>query len=296
MAIVATSSSTVLLQAIRELAEYRREDPIATAFNVGNSFYATNEQWRRAVSEGKDAQGRKCFREPKTSAEIMAHYRRCASQVEQQVFATYGIPGEVALRERIAALAEPGMSVLDFGAGIGSQLLPLVDKGCRCTHADVGGVMMEYAIWRYMRQWHAEESKRLGESRGPVGVGRGGSFGAGNVLMVELADDYMTAGIPALKSGVVIDTRPPWTPYLQYDMVICTEVIEHVTEPEQLVALLAKLVRPGGLFVATTSFDDGDGMVPMHLNIDKYDDETFAAKVFPRHGLVPVEHAIFRKT
>jgi len=66
MAIVATNKSALLLDAIRELARYRKEDSVATAFNVGNSFFATNEQWRSAVPDGCDGS----TREPETAAEI----------------------------------------------------------------------------------------------------------------------------------------------------------------------------------------------------------------------------------
>jgi 2-polyprenyl-3-methyl-5-hydroxy-6-metoxy-1,4-benzoquinol methylase len=254
MGIVATSDNKALLEAIRELAEYRGLDPIATAFNVGNSFYLVNEVWRAA--------------DPKTAAEIMAHYRTCEMQVEQQVFATYGIPHEAALRDRMAALVEPGAIVLDFGAGIGSQLLPMLAKSCRCTHVDVGGVMMKYAAWRYRRQ---------------------SKFGwnpATDVELVELRDDYIkdhvAVGVPELRDRT-------------FDVVICTEVIEHVVDPEALAVLLASYVKPGGLLVATTSFHNHDGMVPMHLNVGTYTDEQFASEIFPRYGLTPIEPSVYRK-
>ena len=261
MAIVATNKSKLLLEAIRELARYREEDPVATAFNVGNSFFATNEQWRA--------------RNPKTVPEILAHYRTCVPQVEQQVFATYGIPGEVTLREKFCKIVEPNVTVLDFGAGIGSQLLPLVEKGCRCFHVDVGGVMMEYAAWRY-------QQLRRGPSGPACPSGEPSYVVAGGVDMISLRDDYMDVGVPNLNGKT-------------FDVVICTEVIEHVTEPEKFVALLSNYVKPGGLCVATTSFHDVDGVIPMHLNLEKYNDESFAAEVFPRHGLVAIDEFFYRK-
>jgi 2-polyprenyl-3-methyl-5-hydroxy-6-metoxy-1,4-benzoquinol methylase len=252
MAIVATNRHVVLLDAIRELARYREEDPTATAFNVGNSFYTVNEAWRAAA--------------PKTAAEIMGHYRTCEAQVEQQVFATYGIPSEVALRDRICSMVGPEASVLDFGAGIGSQLMPLVARGCRCTHVDVGGVMMAYAFWRY--------------SRIPPTPGRVRESRLNDVSLVELKDDYMEVGIPELQGR-------------RFDVVICTEVLEHVIDPERLVSLLSSLVKPGGLCVATTSFHD-DGTIPMHLNIDKYSDESFL-KVFKQNGLIQSSDHFFTR-
>jgi 2-polyprenyl-3-methyl-5-hydroxy-6-metoxy-1,4-benzoquinol methylase len=243
MGIIAKTEDTGLLDAISELARYRGQDPRATAFNVGNSFYLVNEVWRAS--------------NPKTSAEIMAHYRTCEMQVEQQVFATYGIPHEVALRERIMERTWVGESVLDFGAGIGSQLLPLVALGRPCTHVDVGGVMMDYAAWRYSRA-----NPRV-------------------VELITLRDDYMEAGVRELAAK-------------KFDVVICTEVIEHVPDPEKFVAMLSGYVKSGGLLVATTSFHD-DGTIPMHLNVDKYTDEGFAGDVFPLHGLTAVENSIYRK-
>lgn len=242
MAIVATTG-TELVASIRELARYRDEDPVATAFNVGNSFYAQNELWRQMA--------------PKTPAEIMQFYRASVPGVAQQVFAAYGIPGEIELRERICALVRPGDTVLDFGAGIGAQLLPLAAKGVTCTHVDVGGAQSDYARWRYRVCYSPVE-------------------------MVALGDDYMELGTEELRGR-------------KWNVVICTEVLEHVTHPEALVALLADYVLPGGLLIATTSFDDGDGMVPMHLNIDLYTDEEFEHKVFPRYGFKRVEPAVYVK-
>jgi 2-polyprenyl-3-methyl-5-hydroxy-6-metoxy-1,4-benzoquinol methylase len=266
MGIVATSESTGLLDAIRELAEYREQDPLATAFNVGNSFYLVNEQWRRAVDGGN---GGSHGRAPETPAEIMHHYRTCEMQVEQQVFAAYGIPSEIELRKQIVGRVRPGSAVLDFGAGIGSHLVPLLAQGCRCTHVDVGGVMMRYAAWRYRRRGYRAQNGRPDPAW---------------VELIELPDHYMDEGVPGLAART-------------FDVVTCTEVVEHVPEPVPLVALLATLVRPGGLLVAQTSFHDHDGMVPMHLaeNLRRYTDESFAAEVVPRFGLRRLEGPFYRK-
>ncbi len=97
------------------------------------------------------------------------------------------------------------------------------------------------------------------------------------VTMIELHDDYVERDMIGL----------------QFDGVVCTEVLEHVTDPEALVACLAKLVKPGGKLLATVSFDDGDGMVPQHLNVEKWTDERFIAEVFPAHGFERVGEDLY---
>jgi len=242
MAIVASKDTAALVEGIHELARYRAEDPVATAFNVGNSFYSQNEFWRQMA--------------PKTPAEIMQFYRESVPGVAQQVFAAYGIPSEIELRARICGLARPGDTVLDFGAGIGAQLLPLAASHAS-THVDVGGRQFDYAEWRYRDRLLSVE-------------------------MVSLRDDYMEKGVEELRDR-------------KWNVVICTEVLEHVTCPEDLVKFIADCVLPGGLLVATTSFDDGDGMVPMHLNIDRYTDEDFEREVFPSHGFKQIAPAVYMK-
>jgi len=121
-------------------------------------------------------------------------------------------------------------------------------------HADVGGELFEYAAWRYRQ---ANQHQR--------------------VTMIQLHDDYVER-----------DTMG-----LTFDGVVCTEVLEHVPDPIALVAYLSKLVRPGGKLLATVSFDDGDGMVPQHLNVEKWTDERFIAEVFPAHGFERVDEDLY---
>lgn len=228
MAIVASQYDHELIAAVRELAEYLQEDPMATSFNVGNSFYWAAEKWWKT--------------KPNKPAEIIEYYRSTDALLHQLVFANYGIPHELDLIARVKDLFGKFDSVLDLGAGIGSFLL-----SARCgpkTHADVGGKLFHYAAWRYQR---AHEQVR----------------------MVELPSDYLN--------------RDPFEGE-QFDGVICTEVIEHVPDPVALVAFLSKLVKPGGQLLATVSFEDADGMIPQHLNIGEWTNETFISTVFPRHG------------
>jgi len=230
--IIATHESRELLDAIAELSLYRSESPVATAFNVGNSFFTVNEAWRKAA--------------PRTHAQILEHYRTCEAQVEQQVFATYGIPHELVYRKMVVGQIEPFQTVLDMGAGIGTMVLALPDAFV--THADVAGPMMRYANWRY--------------ERGRQRNGLDWSF----PFVVELEDDYLDHEDDCL-AGV------------KYDVVICTEVIEHTVDPMKLAHYLVEHCKPGGKLFLTTSFHDDDGVIPMHLNLDKWTDEKFEREV-----------------
>lgn len=238
MAIVAKSGDLPLVKAIHELADYLGENPVATAFNVGNSFFTTAEKWREQA--------------PVLPREVHDYYRKTSHLMHQLVFANYGIPHELELIERARSLFEQGSKVLDFGAGIGSFLISL-GYDYEKTHADFLGPLFDFSRWRYAQR----------------GV---------SVKMIGLEDDYLV--------------HDPFDGE-QFDGVICTEVVEHHTHPEDLVAFLAKLVRPGGKLLATVSFDDPDGLIPQHLNVGRLNNEDFIAQVFPAHGFQPLDDDVY---
>jgi ubiquinone/menaquinone biosynthesis C-methylase UbiE len=229
--IVAVSTDTELIKATEELAQYLDQHPVATGINVGNSFFLVAEEWRR--------------RSPRTPEEIAQYYREAKAYLWQLVFANYGIEGQVKIREFAKTAFAPSSSVLDLGGGIGSTLLSLSQT--TKTHADVGGVMFDYAAWRYRRS----------------GM---------NVEMVSLPDGYL------LNGGPLADRL--------FDAIVCTEVIEHVPDPESVVKLISQVLRPGGQAIATVSFDDENGLFPMHLHVGELTNHEFVSTVFPKYGLV----------
>ena len=89
-------------------------------------------------------------------------------------------------------------------------------------------------------------------------------FGAGKGELLSILGDLL----PALKlCGTDILPRPsqlkpeiawhqqdlnqPWRPEHLFDLVICSEVVEHLENPRQLFRDLAALIRPGGWLVLT---------------------------------------------
>jgi 2-polyprenyl-3-methyl-5-hydroxy-6-metoxy-1,4-benzoquinol methylase len=66
---------------------------------------------------------------------------------------------------------------------------------------------------------------------------------------VEYARARHVSGDVSFYVGLLADGTPPDA---DYDVVVCTEVLEHVLEPAQLLLGLARKVRPGGAVCLTT--------------------------------------------
>lgn len=71
------------------------------------------------------------------------------------------------------------------------------------------------------------------------------------------ADNIAAARTHAATSGLEIDYRAVTAEELaasgaSFDVVLCLEVVEHVTDPAAFIALAASLTRPGGLVLAST--------------------------------------------
>jgi hypothetical protein len=56
--------------------------------------------------------------------------------------------------------------------------------------------------------------------------------------------------LPGAGVDIVADAGD-WDPGLQFDVVLCTEVLEHAPNAEQVVANAYRLLAPGGVFIMT---------------------------------------------
>lgn len=96
-------------------------------------------------------------RDPNTEAELRQYYGSVEGYLYGLTKFNYD-PSYIAWRDAMvqvcqAAVAERGcLEVLDYGAGIGTNLVDLTRiPGIRGTHADVPGKNFDYAAWRYQR-------------------------------------------------------------------------------------------------------------------------------------------------
>ena len=78
------------------------------------------------------------------------------------------------------------------------------------------------------------------------------------VTAIDPAEENIAAAkAHALSQGLAIDYRacraePLVEAGLTFDVVVCLEVVEHVPDVAAFIALVAKLVRPGGLLILST--------------------------------------------
>ena len=60
-----------------------------------------------------------------------------------------------------------------------------------------------------------------------------------------------------------------------FDIILCTEVMEHVSEPGQLMKELFRILSPGGVLIMTTPF-----MVPVHF------EQIYRVPIFPSFSML----------
>jgi 2-polyprenyl-6-hydroxyphenyl methylase/3-demethylubiquinone-9 3-methyltransferase len=79
------------------------------------------------------------------------------------------------------------------------------------------------------------------------------------VTAIDMSPEVLTvARLHALESGVAVDYREISAEALAdaepgaYDVVTCMEMLEHVPDPESVLRACARLLKPGGMLVAST--------------------------------------------
>ena len=119
----------------------------------------------------------------------------------------------------------PGMTALDAGCGQGRHSLELLRRGCRPCAVDVNPDDLRYA--RYLladlaRQQFAEAAERT-------------------------PDAYPPLPFVVLRGNA---ERLPF-PTASFDRVLCSEVLEHVRDPQGATAELVRVLKPGGLLAVS---------------------------------------------
>ena len=135
------------------------------------------------------------------------------------------------------------------------------DLGTRWYHADDTPIALLRAEARHRNPWLSDESARA-FGRDPVRVLDVGC-GAGLLANDLAARGHVVTGIDTTPENLAIaraydatasvhyelgDARALPYPTAQFDVVCAMDLLEHVEEPARLVAEVARVLRPGGLF------------------------------------------------
>ncbi len=209
---------------VDELARYTGEGPGAIRAQMDVSGKALADEWRerdRTSEVDVDAFYKQTDRylynlTRFNSSEMYQGWRGAIRNLCQQVSEDVGARG---------------FDVLDYGAGIGTNLIEVASvPGIRLHYADLPGKTFEYAKWRF------------------------GEHGLNVGMLSAEGDD-------PLKGKV-------------FDLILCTDVLEHVVDPEAVVRRLIDHLNPGGLLVLTVTFYQSEHG-PYHLNCDKFTNESF---------------------
>ena len=121
---------------------------------------------------------------------------------------------------------DEGMVALDAGCGQGRHSLELLRRRCPVIALDVNGDDLRHT--RFLLTGLARESAAAEGSTGTRPAGRQGGF---------LTLRGNTLALPFRAARV--------------DRIICSEVLEHVTDPAQAVSELGRVLKPGGLLAVS---------------------------------------------
>ena len=123
-----------LIAAVDEISQYTGQDCQAVLSQVLDGTRRMADEWNA--------------RRPQSEAEVVDFYRRSRTQIYAMAVYNYFNRPRYLLSRQITARCQG--RVLDYGAGIGDNLIRLWDIGLRdLTHVDFAGYTREFAARRY---------------------------------------------------------------------------------------------------------------------------------------------------
>ncbi len=138
---------------------------------------------------------------------------------------------------------EPGMLVLDAGCGQGRHSLEVMRRGCRVVGMDLAINDLRHARF-LLRSLSLPPPAPPPTPADPEFT---------RLLDGADAPPIEQPAAPAPPSHLVLrgDTLALPFPTATFDRVICSEVLEHVTDPFAAAGELVRVVKPGGLFAVS---------------------------------------------
>ena len=93
------------------------------------------------------------------------------------------------------------------------------------------------------------------------------------------------------KNGLnVIQSKLPDIPYTDnsFDVVICSEVLEHLSEPEKTIKQMLRVLKPNGTFIITVPYEEEDNTNLEHVN--NFSEQSIS-KIFPSNYTINFDYS-----
>lgn len=207
------------------------------------------ETWHRVARLWREAN-------PQTEAERQAWYATTDAHIFEGL-AWHAQLEQRRFREAIAARCTG--TVLDWGAGVGTEGLLALRCGCSVVFVE-WGLIRDFLVTRVERvltelcntvitgEYHANGATVRSYTVGPIHS------------WIAPPDEAMIF-LNAWTSGELSFPGDP-----PFDTIICLDVLEHLDDPEAVLADFRRWLKPDGLFIGSAPFDDlqYDGHLPQH--------------------------------
>jgi len=123
------------------------------------------------------------------------------------------------------------------------------------------------ALWKGRMAWVQEQAACVPAGSKVLDVGAGPCPYRENFAHCQyIAHDFaQTPGVPYGTIDVISDICSIPLPDGSFDVVLCTEVLEHVPEPVQALHEMHRLLKTGGMLILTAPLGSGQHQKPYHF-------------------------------
>lgn len=194
--------------------------------------------------------------DPKSETDVNRFYRDTGSYVYELMAANNIIQTLFTFGAIAQRMQRLGINkVLDYGGGAGTLSILLSKLNFSVTFADLKSKTADFARWRFAKRGLKIPSL---------------------VLRGDVSTDLKKLKI---KKG-------------DFDCILCTEVVEHVNRPLDLIKSFSESLKTGGVLVISESCEYTDQFSSHLVSNKKYGGKNFA-KIMKKYGFVPLEVDFF---
>lgn len=170
-------------------------------------------------------EGEHLFRNPTSATELAWFYATSTTYIFANVIHPYNEP--------VTRLGVADGPVFDFSGGVGNNVLHLASRGVRSAYYGIGELEFQFTRARVAR--------------------RG---------LAEMVDFYTPRGPPDFGLDRHAESVPTDG---RFQTILAFDVLEHIPQYEKAVARLVRALKPGGLFIEHSPFDETATDTDVHV-------------------------------